>query len=255
VTDGSRSRGIKKSSYSPFPVSAVKGSRPLPPPPQYDKPKSVLPHTSENSTSGTSKSAPDIDKMAALKAYHRAMGLCFKCGEKWVHNHKCSNTVQLHVVQELWELFQLHTDESVDPVNSESCMILSSEASTGQNTPKTLKLTGTVQGHQVTILVDSGSTHTFISQSLASKLHGVTSVSTPIAVQVANGEQLLCQTEFLNMHWSVHSCAFSSTLKVLPLQHYDMILGMEWLERFSPMQIHWSDKWTLLPYKGSLVRL
>ena len=138
--------------------------------------------TSENSTSGTSKSAPDIDKMAALKAYRRAMGLCFKCGEKWVHNHKCSNTVQLHVVQELWELFQLHTDESVDPVNSESCMILSSEASTGQNTPKTLKLTGTVQGHQVTILVDSGSTHTFISQSLASKLHGVTSVSTLIAV-------------------------------------------------------------------------
>ena len=71
----------------------------------------------------------------------------------------------------------------------------------------------------------------------------------PIPVHVANGHHLICQTEFVDMAWTVQSCTFTSTLKVLPLQHYDMIVGMEWLERFSPMQIHWSLKWMLLPYK------
>jgi hypothetical protein len=37
-------------------------------------------------------------KLAALKSYRRAKGLCFKCGEKWNYNHHCSNSVPLHVV-------------------------------------------------------------------------------------------------------------------------------------------------------------
>lgn len=59
----------------------------------------------------------------------------------------------------------------------------------------------------------------------------------------------------MDLPWSVQSYTFTSTLKVLPLQHYDMILGMEWLERFSPMQIDWSQNWLLIPYNNSFVRL
>jgi hypothetical protein len=33
------------------------------------------------------------------------LGLCFKCNEKWDKDHKCASTVQLHLVQELWDLF------------------------------------------------------------------------------------------------------------------------------------------------------
>jgi hypothetical protein len=39
-------------------------------------------------------------------------------------------------------------------------------------------------------------------------------------------------------------------MKVLPLQHYDVIIGYEWLERFSPMKVHWGDKWMVLTYEG-----
>jgi hypothetical protein len=49
--------------------------------------------------------------MAVLKAYRRALGQCYKCWEKWFHNHTCSPTIQLHVVQELWELLQLQADD------------------------------------------------------------------------------------------------------------------------------------------------
>jgi hypothetical protein len=39
------------------------------------------------------------DKVAALMAYRKARGLCYKCGMKWHPIHKCSNSVSLHVVK------------------------------------------------------------------------------------------------------------------------------------------------------------
>lgn len=77
----------------------------------------------------------------------------------------------------------------------------------------------------------------------------------PLAVNVANGRQLLCHTEFVDMSWSVQSYTFTSTFRVLTIQHYDVIVGMDWLEQFSPMQVHWAKKWLLLPYNNSLIRI
>lgn len=43
-------------------------------------------------------------KLSALKAYQRAKGLCFKCGERWGQTHRCLNSVPLHVVEEMCAL-------------------------------------------------------------------------------------------------------------------------------------------------------
>jgi hypothetical protein len=45
------------------------------------------------------KMQPIEDRVAALRAYRKAKGLCHKCGEKWSSEHKCGPTVQLHVVE------------------------------------------------------------------------------------------------------------------------------------------------------------
>jgi hypothetical protein len=34
-----------------------------------------------------------------------------------------------------------------------------------------------------------------------------------------------------------------------------MIIGMEWLEKFSPMKIHWAHKWLRIPYNSSFVTI
>jgi hypothetical protein len=44
-------------------------------------------------------------------------------------------------------------------------------------------------------------------------------------------------------------------MKILPLSHFDMIVGMDWLEAFSPMQVHWRHKWMAIPYQGSTAML
>jgi hypothetical protein len=36
-------------------------------------------------------------KLVAIKSYHRAMGLCYKCSAKWSKDHKCSPEVLLAV--------------------------------------------------------------------------------------------------------------------------------------------------------------
>lgn len=101
------------------------------------------------------------------------------------------------------------------------------------------------------ILVDSGSSHSFLNTSVAAKLLEVLALVTLVKVQVADGTALLCSQELKDAEWSIQGYTFHSTLKVLPLGSYDMIVGIDWPEAFSPMKIHWQQKWMLIPY-GSI---
>lgn len=76
-----------------------------------------------------------------------------------------------------------------------------------------------------------------------------------MSVQVANGQVLRCLSGIPNAVWSMNSIEFQATLRVLPLPSYDMILGLDWHEQFSPMKVHWQQRWLSIPYKGSTVIL
>ena len=43
----------------------------------------------------------------------------------------------------------------------------------------------------------------------------------------------------------------SSSFEVLS---YHIILGIDWLEQFNPMEAHWSEKWLSFAYKGAKVK-
>jgi len=55
--------------------------------------------------------------------------------------------------------------------------------------------------------------------------------------------------------WFIGDLAFHSNLKILPLKAYDIIIGMDWLESFSPMTVHWQQKWLQIPYGDQTVLL
>ena len=114
-------------------------------------------------------------KLADLKTYQRARGLCDHCGEKWNRDHKCAQQVGLHVLDELYALF---FEESVDgpttygnegPEPEETCCCLSYDT-IAQPRVKTLQFQGMFQQQLVLILLDSGSSTSFISQQLLSQL-------------------------------------------------------------------------------------
>jgi len=114
-------------------------------------------------------------------------------------------------------------------------MSLSEAAVSGLEVPKMMKFQGQIQGKQVLILVDSGSSHTFVNTEVAVELQGISALINPVGVQVADGSHMLCSSQILKEKWSIQGCSFQSDIKILPLSHYDMILGMDWLERYSPM--------------------
>jgi hypothetical protein len=87
--------------------------------------------------------------MAALRAYRRARGLCEKWAEKWSRDHKCSEQIQLHALQEIWDLCQLDTsaddNSSQDELGpTDQLMTLSLSPVQGKQCPKTIRFRGTV---------------------------------------------------------------------------------------------------------------
>jgi hypothetical protein len=72
------------------------------------------------------------------------------------------------------------------------CICLSKVAVKGVESPMSMRIMGTIQGKSTLILVGSGSTHTFITSSLAQQLSGRSSLPKPLSVCVANGEKVAC---------------------------------------------------------------
>lgn len=116
-------------------------------------------------------------------------------------------------------------------------LLLSAAAASGRPAARTMQFKGSIEGQDILILVDSGSSHSFINRSVASRCSGVRQLPSTEYVQVADGNSVPCLQEIPTTVWSVQGYEFHSTLKVLPLGSYDMILGMDWLEAFSPYEV------------------
>lgn len=182
---------------------------PLPP---VKPDKSPLPHTEE--TKGRSLE----EKLAALRAFKRARGLCERCADKWVRGHRCAEKIHLNVLHEVLELFNIQDEEtnSVKSHKPSQCnMMLSEEALNGLEGPRTMRFEGSIQDRDIILLVDSGSSHTFISAKLAKSLSGVTLLKAMVSVKVANGEVLTCSSQMLQAMWSIQGVEFIADLSIL----------------------------------------
>ena len=201
------------------------------------------------------------DKIAALRNYRRAKGLCFTCGERWGRDHRCGPTVPLHVVEELLAMIQVDessVEPSVQTNNNETgseFMHISQAAAEGGQNATTMRLQGWIQQQEVLMLVDSGSSHTFVSSALAERLQLPKRSIRPLHVKVANGGQMQCHTELENCEWWTQGQCFTNNFKVLPLGSYDVILGYDWLKEHSPMQVDWSQQTMEFQHRGHSVHL
>jgi hypothetical protein len=162
------------------------------------------------------------------------------------------------VVEELLELLQaeqIPMEAQDDDSDDDILMSISKLAASGATTPSTIRLVGHIEDQEVLILVDSGSSHCFMSDSIASKLH-VHSQQVPASkVRVAGGGILSCDRQIPNYVWSAQGHSFVTDLRVLSLGCYDIILGMDWLEEMGDMNISWVHKSMKFHYNGISVHL
>lgn len=121
------------------------------------------------------------------------------------------------------------TQEPAPSDHGADCCVISKEAVEGADSPTTMRLHGWVQDREVLMLVDSGSSHSFICEELAEHLQGVKACKSTMAVRVANGGVMQRDRELPACSWRTQGVTFHTDLKVLPLGWYDVILGIDWL--------------------------
>jgi predicted aspartyl protease len=104
---------------------------------------------------------------------------------------------------------------------------LSFAATEGILGKRTLRLHGQLSKKNILILVDSGSSSTFISSTAVARLGYKVTAAPTINVTAANGGQLPSSAIVPEVTWYTQEQTFSTTARVLDLNHYDMIFGMD----------------------------
>lgn len=146
------------------------------------------------------------DKLAELRTQRRAQGLCMKCGGKWGRNHKCPDKIDLHVLEEYLALMPTESpeepdDHSTDDSSDGEVFSLSHNAAIGIQGKKTIRLAGKIADQDILILIDSGSSITFISESAVTRLNCKVQSVEEIQVSVASGAKLQSNLQVSNISW------------------------------------------------------
>lgn len=88
-------------------------------------------------------------------------------------------------------------------------------------------MTGTIQGQQLTVLIDSGSTHNFVYEVFADKLGIPFSNLSEFWVFIGSGEFLVCCSVCKNVPISIQGVSIVQDLFVLTMEGTNFVLGIQ----------------------------
>ncbi|XP_041009414.1 uncharacterized protein LOC121253468 [Juglans microcarpa x Juglans regia] len=182
----------------------------------------------------------------------RVQGLCFNRNERFTAGHKCQKPQLLLlegyegagnvICEDITDQHTVEFDQGGDMGEVQELELepeITLHALTGWTVPRTMRITATMASHEVMVLIDSGSTHNFISDRLASSLCLPVVPTEPFIVRVANGERLKCQGRFDKVLVNLQGTEFYPTLFSLPLSGLDLVLGIQWLEMLGSVLCNW----------------
>ncbi|KAH9780314.1 hypothetical protein KPL71_008031 [Citrus sinensis] len=167
----------------------------------------------------------------------RAQGLCFSCNERFTPGHKCQGPRLLLI--ESHNNSQENEEETESEGNREEKLEVFIHALTGWSSPRTMRVAASIKSQLIMVLIDSGSTHNFLSEKVASTLRLPVVPTKSFTVRVANGERLICQGRYEKVPIDLQGIPFSLTFYSLPLAGLDMLLGIQWLEMLGSVVCNW----------------
>ncbi|KAF8658447.1 hypothetical protein HU200_058898 [Digitaria exilis] len=177
-------------------------------------------------------------------AQRRLDGLCYNCPEKFSREHAKQCTMKgIYLIE--------HADDvTTETSSSDDDLEILVTAITGVRPTSMLLLDTVVNAVSLKALVDTGSTHCFISEDAARRI-GLTPTARPgLTVEVANGDRVpssgVCKA--ISVH--IGGEEFFIDLYVIPLGGYELVLGCEWLVTLG--QILWDlSKLTMKFWHGN----
>lgn len=133
-------------------------------------------------------------------------------------------------------VFELPSPETIPAISWESdTPCISFYALMGQIIPSTLKITGSINGKKIIILVDGGSTNNLVQSKLATYLNLLLQLSSHLRVTVGNGDALTCGGECLGIPLKLGLAMFKVDLILLPVYGADIVLGVQWMRQLGPI--------------------
>ncbi|MCO5556632.1 hypothetical protein L7F22_010183 [Adiantum nelumboides] len=104
-----------------------------------------------------------------------------------------------------------------------------------------LEAQGDYQGKSLTFMIDSGSSHSFISPSTVKHLHlEPRSTGKKLQVSLASGSIVSCEEQIVELLFQLEGHSTSQSLRVLKMEKFQGILGMDWLSK-NKADIHCSQ--------------
>nr|XP_027123207.1 uncharacterized protein LOC113739959 [Coffea arabica] len=214
-------------------------------------------HTKFRSSPGDTKEPAKLS--AQELQYRRSNGLCFRCGEKYGMGHQCrvghSNCMTLEEEEDsAFEDALGEQDEQTG--NLGQAMEVSLHALSEALKRKTITLSGILDGEEVLILVDTGSSDSYISSELVIGMDiGYQWVDQPFSVIMGNGSCVTSNAICNGVQWRINQHNFRYNLKVMELGGWDIILGVDWMTHFSPITFDFQQLRISLHHEGDEIHL
>nr|CAD1831521.1 unnamed protein product [Ananas comosus var. bracteatus] len=176
----------------------------------------------------------------------RAAGQCFKCGKKYHQGHQCKNKSLLSMtaednVLEVYDEDCLGEEEETDDEEEEYVNLIAGEAKevglsfnalNGENLQQTLQIQGKVGSKILKILVDTGSTHSFLDFRVAREVKAKVESATPLLVTVANGHKIMSKLRCRGFTWNMNGRHYKADLRIIRLEGSSVVLGIDWLRAY-----------------------
>ncbi|XP_026443579.1 uncharacterized protein LOC113343662 [Papaver somniferum] len=145
-------------------------------------------------------------------------GMCYNCDVFYKPGHRCKTQQLFMLVVSDEETasppIEDSEEETASPSTSgDTTMEIPLHALTGLVTQSTIRVPGKLLNQDIFILIDTGSTHSFVDSSLADKLHLHIDHTGQMLVTVANGDTTVSHGVFQDLQWSMQGYKFSSDLR------------------------------------------
>ena len=132
---------------------------------------------------------------------------------------------------------------------------LSLHALSGHVAPETLRLKGSINDQQVSILIDGGSTHNFLHHRIVLLMGLEVQETTPLRVTVGNGDELCSHQMCQAVKVYIQNHTFSVEFHILPNCGADVVLGVQWLKTLGPILTDYNTLTMKFILSGQVVEL
>ncbi|XP_017431852.2 uncharacterized protein LOC108339224 [Vigna angularis] len=168
----------------------------------------------------------------------REEGCCFHCGGPYSPGHRCAErSMRVMILAEEDEDEEAEASVEVE----QKAMELSGLSAGGLSQSNTMKLQGWVQGKRVLVLIDSGATHSFISNRLVEELGLECTDTRPYKVCLGDGQRKETSGYCTGVSVLLENLEVRDKLYLFELGGVDIILGMTWLSSLGEIKVDWGQ--------------